>query len=91
MTTRTTRRSVTFTQPFVLCGLVGPQAAGTYDVETEEESVDELSFAAYRRLVTLIHAREAAAARVARIDPVELDAALMRDAGLTIIAGAEPR
>jgi len=47
MTVRTSRKSVTFTQPFSLSGIDKVQPAGTYTVETEEELLPGLSFPAY--------------------------------------------
>ena len=83
MTTRTTRKNVTFRQSFILSGPIGIQPAGIYEVETDEESIDRLSFLAYRRVATSMHVQRDGVTQVFRIDPVELDAALMRDAGLT--------
>ena len=37
MIVRTSRKSVTFTQPFSLSGIDEVQPAGTYTVETDEE------------------------------------------------------
>lgn len=91
MTTRTTRKTVTFAQPFVLSGLVGTQPAGIYEVDTDDESIDSLSFPAYRRVATLIEVHRDGATQIFPIDPVELDAALLRDAGLTIVRAAEGR
>ena len=39
---RTTTKMVTFARPFVLKGTDGPQPAGTYTVETEEEELPTL-------------------------------------------------
>ena len=87
MTMRTTARSVTFRGPFVLKGLDGVQPAGTYTVETDEEAI-EASFLAYRRVATLMHVYKAGVTEVFPVDPVELDAALLRDAGRTVVAPA---
>jgi hypothetical protein len=46
MTARTSRKSVTFTQPFSLSGIDEVQPAGTYTVETDEELLPGLSFPA---------------------------------------------
>jgi hypothetical protein len=50
MTVRTSRQSVTFTEPFSLSGIDEVQPAGTYTVETDEELLPGLSFPAYRRV-----------------------------------------
>lgn len=86
MTTRTTRTTVTFTGPFSLRGVDGIQPAGVYDVDTDEELIDDLSFLAYRRVATTIRLKKDGAMQVYRIDPVELDARLLRDAGATVVA-----
>jgi hypothetical protein len=84
MTTRTTSRTVTFSRPFTLSGIDGIQPAGTYTVETDEELIQELSFPAYRRIATLLllpsHSGSTILAQIATIDPLELKAALERDA-----------
>jgi hypothetical protein len=90
MTTRTSSKTITFTRPFVLSGIDGVQPAGTFTVETDEELLQALSFPAYRRVATWIllpsssggAASAAGLARVAKIDPAELEAALTRDAAV---------
>ena len=83
MTIRTTQTSVTFTRPFVLSGLEGEQPAGNYDIETDEERREGLSFSSYRRVQTLIHLHpktgNPSLTQTMRIDPEELDKALQRD------------
>jgi len=90
MTVRTNRKNVTFTQPFSLSGIDKVQPAGTYTVETEEELLPGLSFPAYRRIATLIFLRSRGGGpvveEVANIDPLELQAAQERDAGLRTLA-----
>ncbi len=88
MTTRTTRKTVTFTHSFSLSGL-GPQPAGAYEVDTDEEEIENLTFLAHRRVATLIHVRHDGATQVHRIDPVELAAVLLRDAGQTLLPQQE--
>ena len=86
MTVRTSRKTVTFTQPFSLSGIEEVQPAGTYTVETDEELLPGLSFPAYRRIATLILLRSqrgrGLVEQVVNIDPLELQAAQERDAGL---------
>ena len=88
MTVRTSRKSVTFTQPFSLSGFDEVQPAGTYTVETDEELLPGLSFPAYRRVATLmvLRSRGGAPVEVANIDPLELQAAQERDAGRHTLA-----
>lgn len=82
MTVRTSRKTVTFAQPFALSGIDGVQPAGTYTVETDEELLPGLSFPAYRRIATLIvlRSRGGGPVEVANIDPLELQAAQEREA-----------
>ena len=82
MTVRTSRKSVTFTQPFSLTGIDEVQPAGTYTVESDEELLPGLSFPAYRRVATLIFLRSRGGGpiveEVVHIDPLELQAAQER-------------
>ena len=91
MTVRTSRKTVTFTRPFSLSGIDEAQPAGTYTVETDEELLPGLSFPAYRRIASLIFLRSrtggAVVEEVANVDPLELQAAQERDAGLDTLAG----
>ncbi len=84
MPERTTVRTVTFRHPFSLSDLDGQQPAGTYGVETVDTTLDNLSFIAYRRVsTTIIIPPIGVAARQRQmivIDPLELEAALKRDA-----------
>jgi hypothetical protein len=84
MTTRTTRKTVTFREPFLLSGVGTTQPPGTYDVDTDEETIESRSMIGYRRIATFIHVHRNGDTQVFSIDPVELEAALMRDAGLTV-------
>jgi hypothetical protein len=85
MDRRTSREAVTFARQFALRGIDGEQPAGTYLVETDEELVPGLSFLAWRRVATvmLLPSRPGGPVpgRIATIDPLELEAALARDAG----------
>jgi hypothetical protein len=95
MTIRTTRATVTFVRAFTLGSCDELLEPGTYEIETDEEQLDGLSFLAYRRLVTLVHlpakAGRPGVTRTLSIDPNELDAAVTRDAFLVLVdAGAAP-
>jgi hypothetical protein len=90
MATITTRKTVTFANPFTLSDVVGRQPAGQYEVVTVEESVDSLSFATNWRRNTFLHSCGANTVRVS-VSPVELDAALMRDAGWTVLPAPNGR
>jgi hypothetical protein len=82
-TVRTRHKTVTFQRPFCLSGYDGALPAGTYGVETDEELLEGISFAAYRRILTLIHLHpqpgRPGLSQTMAIDPNELDAALARD------------
>jgi hypothetical protein len=84
MTTRITTKTVVFSRPFVLNEADGEQQPGIYTVETEEESLDVMSIAAYRRVSTVMNRYDLQPSggliRFVAIDPAELDAALARDA-----------
>ncbi|HEV8390977.1 MAG TPA: hypothetical protein VGQ35_14100 [Dongiaceae bacterium] len=85
MTTRTTKKTVTFTRPFSLSGFDGEQPAGSYSVETDEELLEGVSFPAYRRMATMMQLDAASRGaggvlQVAVIDPQQLEAALAVDA-----------
>jgi hypothetical protein len=88
MTTRTSWRTITFKSPFLLAGLDEPLPAGEYRVETEEERIEGISYAAYRRSSTVLRLPAASGpaylTRAMTVDPDELTAALERD-----LAGAE--
>lgn len=83
MTTRTSERTVTFRKPFLLAALDEELPAGDYSVEIEEELVEGVSFAAYRRTSTVLRlpakSGPAYLTRALSIDPDELDAAMEHD------------
>ena len=91
MTSRTTRKTVTFRHPFVLSGVDGTQPPGAYVVDTDEETLDSLSILGYRRIATFIRVHRDGNTQVFPIDPVELDMALMRDGVRTAISLTEDR
>jgi hypothetical protein len=91
MTSRTTRKTVTFRHPFVLSGVDGSQPPGAYVVDTDEEPIDSVSMLAYRRIGTFIQIHRNGDSQVFPIDPVELDAALMGDAGQTVVSPLKGR
>ena len=83
MTTRTTTKSVTFRRPFYLKGIDRLLPPADYRVVTDEEVLDGLSFAAYRRVSTVIFvpAESGCAVEMVTIDPLDLQAAQDQDAG----------
>ena len=81
MTTRTRRKTVTFKMPFSLEGAGLNLPAGSYEVITDEELVEGLSFPVYRRIATmmLVPGHLARSVEMASIDPTALAEALTRD------------
>ena len=74
-------------EPFLFVGLDGVRPAGTYTIETVEETLDDLSFVAYRRVSTNIVAPAVGTVTLQRqvvtIDPQDLEAAQRRDGEMT--------
>ena len=60
MTVRSRREVVTFRHPFQIRGVDRMLPAGAYGVITDEEMIEGLSFAAFRRVATLIEVPAAA-------------------------------
>ena len=82
---RSTLERVTFVHAFSLKGLDAVQPPGTYEVEIDDEPIQGLSFMAYRRVATAIRipmrGRGASSSQTFPISPLDLTAALARDAG----------
>ena len=92
---RTTLTTITFLGPFSLTDIDGVQPAGNYTVETIDKTLDNLSFIAYRRVSTSIMLPAVGAAarqrQVVFIDPLELEAALKRDAQSSVVTDRGPQ
>jgi hypothetical protein len=54
MTTRSRRETVHFRHTFRIKGIDRPLPAGAYEVVTDEEMIEGLSFASFRRVATMI-------------------------------------
>ena len=54
MTMRSRRETVHFKHPFRIKGIDRQLAAGAYEVITDEEMIEGLSFPAFRRVATII-------------------------------------
>jgi hypothetical protein len=54
MTIRSRRETITFRHPFRIRGVDGLLPPGAYEVITDEEMIEGLSFPAYRRVATMI-------------------------------------
>lgn len=81
MAIRTIRQAVRFHRPFGLLGVEGLLPAGQYEVETEEETMDGLSFPAWQRVATTLHLTEIARGYgfALRMEPEVLDAIITAD------------
>jgi len=84
MSTRSTEVTIRFSQAFRLSQFDQAQPAGSYQLVTEEERLEGLSFAAFQRVRTLLHlpgnARPGRTRQVVEVDPAELAAAVVADA-----------
>ena len=54
MTTRSRHETVTFKHPFRIKGIDRVLPPGSYEVVTDEEMIEGLSFASFRRVATMI-------------------------------------
>jgi len=82
MLTRTHRQSVVFRQTFLLKGIDRVLPPGEYQVVTDEELIEGLSFPVYRRISTMIFVpgrAQASTVEMVTIDPRDLQAAMDRD------------
>lgn len=87
---RTNRKTMKFGNPFVIerGGRLLP--AGAYEVLTDEELVEGLSFPVYRRVATmmLVPAPSGGAIEMLTVDPAALAAAVARDIAATDVPAA---
>jgi len=77
MIRRTHRTKSSFARPFRLRGVDHVLPAGTYEVVTEDELIEGLSFPVYRRVSTimLVPGLSASTIEMVSIDPIDLTAA----------------
>ena len=83
MIARSLNKTAVFNRPFLLKGVDRTLPAGSYRVVTDEELIDGISFPAYRRVATMIFVPAApgtSSVEMVTIDPLDLQAALNRDA-----------
>jgi hypothetical protein len=82
MTTRTQRTISAFARPFLLKGVDRMLPPGAYEILTEEELIEGLSFPVYRRLSTAIFVpgQIGSSIEMVTVDPLDLAAAQARDA-----------
>jgi hypothetical protein len=84
MIARTQRRTVEFRRAFLLKGVDRILPAGKYDIVSDEELIEGLSFPVYRRVSTFMFVpsvSQVSAVEMVAVDPRDLQAAQDRDAG----------
>jgi hypothetical protein len=86
MTTRTRRENVHFKHPFRIKGIDRLSPPGEYEIITDEEMIEGLSFASFRRVATMImvpgEAPHAASIEMVSIGSVDLANAQRNDASM---------
>jgi hypothetical protein len=84
MTTRSRREIVHFKHPFQLKGVDRLLSPGDYQVITDEEMIEGLSFASFRRIATMIMvpgvAPRTSSMEMVSVSPADLSDAQRRDA-----------
>ena len=82
MTTRSRRETVHFKHPFRIKGIDRLMPPGAYEVVTDEEMIEGLSFQSFRRVATMIMVPGIApsSAEMISIGPVDLSDAQRNDA-----------
>ena len=77
MTMRSRRETITINHSFRIKGIDRELSAGAYEVITDEEMIEGLSFASFRRVATMIMVP---AARVSSTEMISIDPADLADA-----------
>ena len=83
MTTRSRSETVHFKHPFRIKGIDRLLPSGDYEVVTDEEMIEGLSFAAYRRIATMIMVSRGSTMEMLSIGAVDLADAQQTDAGVS--------
>ena len=95
MATRTQRKTVVFSHPFRLKGVDRVLPPGDYEVVTDEELIEGLSFPVYHRVYTAIMApaqsHQASSVEMVAIDPRDLHSAKCRDTASEQLPAAEAK
>jgi hypothetical protein len=79
MTMRSRRETVTFQHPFRIKGIDRLLPPGGYEVITDEEMIEGLSFASFRRVATMIMV-PAAAPRNSAMEMISISSIALSDA-----------
>ena len=79
MTTRSRREIITFRHPFRINGIDRLLPPGAYEVITDEEMIEGLSFASFRRVATMIMV-PAAAPRSSTMEMISIGSVDLSDA-----------
>lgn len=79
MTTRSRRETVHFKHPFRIKGIDRLLAPGAYEVITDEEMIEGLSFASFRRVATMIMV-PGAAPRTSTMEMISIGSVDLSDA-----------
>jgi hypothetical protein len=80
MTIRSRRETVIFKHPFHIRGIERQLPAGAYEVVTDEETIEGLSFAVWRRIATMIMVPVEGARRAADVEMVSIGSVDLADA-----------
>lgn len=84
MTSRSRREIIVFNHPFRIRSIGRDLAAGSYDVVTDEDMIEGISFASYRRVATMMvvpaEAARNGAMEMIAVDPADIADARARDA-----------
>lgn len=84
MKIRRTKKTIEFGHPFKLHGYRETLPSGRYEIETEEEWLEGMSFLAFQRKRVILHLKHdpqcpGISETITLTDPGELDAAIARD------------
>jgi hypothetical protein len=79
MTMRSRRETITFRHPFRIKGIDRQLQAGAYEVITDEEMIEGLSFASFRRVATMIMV-PGAAPRASSMEMISINGTDLSDA-----------
>src|SRR5580704_19760902 len=79
MTTRSRRETITFQHPFQIRGIDRVLPPGAYEIITDEEMIEGLSFPAFRRVATMIMV-PAAAPRGSDMEMISISSVALSDA-----------